>query len=56
MSMYYVYAKDVARYIVFLLDGSDSIKSGFGAVCDFVQSVVEKLNGEESKYRISVIQ
>lgn len=56
--VYYVlvYAKDVAKDIVFLLDGSDSIKSGFGAVCDFVQRVVEKLNVEESKYRISVVQ
>lgn len=41
---------------MFFLDGSDSIKCGFGAVSDFVQREVEKRNGEESKYRISVIQ
>lgn len=49
-------AKDVVKDIVFLLDGSDGTKSGFGAVCDFVQRVVEKLNVEESKYRVSVVQ
>lgn len=41
---------------MFLLDGSDGTKSGFGAVCDFVQRVVEKLNVEERKYRVSVVQ
>uniref|UniRef100_A0A8C2FA56 Collagen, type VI, alpha 3 n=1 Tax=Cyprinus carpio TaxID=7962 RepID=A0A8C2FA56_CYPCA len=49
-------AEDVAKDIVFILDDSDSIKSGFGAVCDFVQRLVEKLNVEERKYRISVVQ
>ncbi|XP_051564328.1 collagen alpha-3(VI) chain [Myxocyprinus asiaticus] len=49
-------SKDIAKDVVFLLDGSDGTKSGFHAVCDFVQSVVEKLNVEESKYRVSVVQ
>ncbi|RXN29074.1 collagen alpha-3(VI) chain-like protein [Labeo rohita] len=49
-------AEDIAKDVVFLLDGSDGTKNGFGAVCDFVQRVVEQLNVEESKYRISVVQ
>ncbi|XP_051999192.1 uncharacterized protein col6a3 [Xyrauchen texanus] len=49
-------SKDIAKDVVFLLDGSDGTKSGFHAVCDFVQSVVEKLDVEESKYRVSVVQ
>lgn len=44
------------KNILFLLDGSDGTKSGFGAVCDFVQRVVEKLNVEERKYRVFVVQ
>lgn len=56
--MYCVLAvsKDIAKDVVFLLDGSDGTRSGFHAMCDFVQRVVEKLNVEESKYRVSVVQ
>lgn len=49
-------SKILQKDIVFLLDGSDGTKSGFGAMSDFVQRVVEKLSVEESKYRVSVVQ
>ncbi|KAI7808924.1 putative collagen alpha-3VI chain [Triplophysa rosa] len=49
-------AKDIAKDVVFLLDGSDGTRSGFHAMSAFVQRVVEKLNVEESKYRVSVVQ
>ncbi|TRZ02736.1 hypothetical protein DNTS_005421 [Danionella cerebrum] len=42
--------------IVFLLDGSDNTKSGFGEVCDFVQRIVEKLKVQENANRVSVVQ
>ncbi|XP_073710891.1 collagen alpha-3(VI) chain-like [Misgurnus anguillicaudatus] len=48
--------KDVAKDVVFLLDGSDGTRNGFHAMCDFLQRVVGKLNVEESKYRVSVVQ
>lgn len=41
---------------MFLLDGSDDTKSGFPAMRDFVQRMVEALNVGESKDRISVVQ
>ena len=41
---------------MFLLDGSDGTRNGFPAMRDFVQRVVEKLNVEENKDRISVVQ
>ncbi|XP_064166861.1 collagen alpha-3(VI) chain isoform X2 [Anguilla rostrata] len=44
------------RDIVFLLDGSDGTRNGFPAMRDFVQRVVEKLNVEENKDRVSVVQ
>nr|XP_033473502.1 collagen alpha-3(VI) chain-like isoform X4 [Epinephelus lanceolatus] len=42
--------------IVFLLDGSDSTRTGFPAMRDFVERVVEKLNVGENKDRVSVVQ
>lgn len=49
-------AKDIAKDVVFLLDGSDGTRSGFHAMSAFVQRIVEKLNVDESKYRVSVVQ
>ncbi|XP_034142662.1 collagen alpha-3(VI) chain-like [Esox lucius] len=42
--------------VVFLLDGSDGTRSGFPAMRDFVQRVVEKLTVEENRDRVSVVQ
>ncbi|KAM9447352.1 collagen alpha-3(VI) chain-like [Salvelinus alpinus] len=42
--------------VVFLLDGSDGTRNGFPAMRDFVQRVVEKLNVEENRDRVSVVQ
>uniref|UniRef100_A0AAR2IY17 VWFA domain-containing protein n=1 Tax=Pygocentrus nattereri TaxID=42514 RepID=A0AAR2IY17_PYGNA len=42
--------------VVFLLDGSDGTRNGFPAMLDFVQKVVEKLNVEENRDRVSVVQ
>ncbi|XP_036420611.1 uncharacterized protein LOC118804092 [Colossoma macropomum] len=48
---------DITRKdVVFLLDGSDGTRNGFPAMLDFVQKVVEKLNIEESRDRVSVVQ
>nr|XP_046214453.1 collagen alpha-3(VI) chain-like isoform X7 [Oncorhynchus gorbuscha] len=44
------------RDIVFLLDGSDGTRSGFPALRDFVQSVVDKLSVEENRERVSLVQ
>ncbi|KAG9339527.1 hypothetical protein JZ751_023669 [Albula glossodonta] len=44
------------RDIVFLLDGSDGTRSGFSAMRDFVQRVVEKFSVGENKDRVSVVQ
>uniref|UniRef100_A0AAR2JDL9 VWFA domain-containing protein n=1 Tax=Pygocentrus nattereri TaxID=42514 RepID=A0AAR2JDL9_PYGNA len=44
------------RDVVFLLDGSDGTRNGFPAMLDFVQKVVEKLNVEENRDRVSVVQ
>jgi len=41
---------------VFLLDGTDSTRSGFPAMQDFVQRVVEKLSVDNNKDRVSVVQ
>ncbi|XP_064166864.1 collagen alpha-3(VI) chain-like [Anguilla rostrata] len=52
-----VIVDDEARKdVVFLLDGSDGTRNGFPAMRDFVQRVVEKLNVEENKDRVSVVQ
>jgi len=48
---------DVAgKDVVFLLDGSDYTRSGFAAMRDFVERVVEKLNVGENNDRVSVVQ
>jgi len=41
---------------VFLLDGSDGTQSGFSAMRDFVQKVVEALNMDDNRDRVSVVQ
>uniref|UniRef100_A0A3Q3LVW3 Collagen, type VI, alpha 3 n=1 Tax=Mastacembelus armatus TaxID=205130 RepID=A0A3Q3LVW3_9TELE len=48
--------KPAGRDFVFLLDGSDATRSGFPAMRDFVQSVVQTLSGDDSKNRVSVVQ
>ena len=44
------------RDVVFLVDGSDGTESGFPAMRDFVQRVVETLSVDDSKDRVSVVQ
>uniref|UniRef100_A0A667ZU28 VWFA domain-containing protein n=1 Tax=Myripristis murdjan TaxID=586833 RepID=A0A667ZU28_9TELE len=44
------------RDVVFLLDGSDDTRSGFPAMRDFVQRVVETLSVDDNKDRVSVVQ
>uniref|UniRef100_A0A8C7TCF7 Collagen alpha-3(VI) chain n=1 Tax=Oncorhynchus mykiss TaxID=8022 RepID=A0A8C7TCF7_ONCMY len=51
-----VHADAVKRDIVFLLDSSDGTRSGFPALRDFVQSVVDKLSVEENRERVSLVQ
>uniref|UniRef100_A0A3P8Y0D4 VWFA domain-containing protein n=1 Tax=Esox lucius TaxID=8010 RepID=A0A3P8Y0D4_ESOLU len=46
----------VGKNIVFLLDGSDDTRSGFPAMLDFVQRVVENLSIGENKDHVSVVQ
>lgn len=41
---------------MFLLDGSDGTRSGFPAMRDFVERVVEKLNVGTNRDRVSVVQ
>ena len=41
---------------MFLLDGSDSTSTGFAAMRDFVQRVVETLSVDDNKDRVSVVQ
>ncbi|XP_067371141.1 collagen alpha-3(VI) chain-like isoform X9 [Channa argus] len=48
--------KPTGRDVVFLLDGSDGTRTGFPAMRDFVHRVVEKLNVENDKDRISLVQ
>lgn len=42
--------------VVFLLDGSEGTRSGFPAMRDFVQRVVETLSVDDNKDRVSVVQ
>ncbi|XP_027879070.1 collagen alpha-3(VI) chain isoform X1 [Xiphophorus couchianus] len=44
------------RDVVFLLDGSDGTRTGFPAMRDFVQRVVETLSVDDNKDRVSVVQ
>ena len=41
---------------MFLLDGSDGTRTGFPAMRDFVQKVVETLNVDDDRDRVSVVQ
>ena len=41
---------------MFLLDGSEATRSGFTAMRDFVQKVVETLNVDDNRDRVSVVQ
>ena len=41
---------------MFLLDGSDGTRSGFPAMRDFVQRVVDTLNVDDDRDRVSVVQ
>lgn len=41
---------------MFLLDGSDGTRTGFPAMRDFVQRVVETLSVDDNKDRVSVVQ
>uniref|UniRef100_A0A669B5G4 VWFA domain-containing protein n=1 Tax=Oreochromis niloticus TaxID=8128 RepID=A0A669B5G4_ORENI len=42
--------------VVFLLDGSDTTRTGFPAMRDFVQTQVETLSVDDGKDRVSVVQ
>ena len=44
------------RDVVFLLDGSHGTQTGFPAMRDFVQKVVETLNVDGDRDRVSVVQ
>uniref|UniRef100_A0A8C5BPA0 VWFA domain-containing protein n=1 Tax=Gadus morhua TaxID=8049 RepID=A0A8C5BPA0_GADMO len=44
------------RDVVFLLDGSHGTQTGFPAMSDFVQKVVETLNVDGDRDRVSVVQ
>nr|XP_043875234.1 collagen alpha-3(VI) chain-like [Solea senegalensis] len=48
--------KPTGRDVVFLLDGSDDTRTGFPAMQDFVQRVVETLSVDDNKDRVSVVQ
>ncbi|XP_052421980.1 collagen alpha-3(VI) chain-like [Carassius gibelio] len=44
------------RDVVFLLDGSDGTRNGFPAMKEFVQRMVERLDIDENRDRVSVVQ
>lgn len=44
------------RDVVFLLDGSDGTRTGFPAMQDFVERVVQTLSVDDNKDRVSVVQ
>ena len=48
--------KPKGKDVVFLLDGSDGTRTGFSAMRDFVQRVVETLSVDDNKDRVSVVQ
>uniref|UniRef100_A0AAZ3RGB1 VWFA domain-containing protein n=1 Tax=Oncorhynchus tshawytscha TaxID=74940 RepID=A0AAZ3RGB1_ONCTS len=52
----YLISQAPRRDVVFLLDGSDDTRSGFPAMRDFVQRVVETLGVDENKDRVAVVQ
>ena len=51
-----VVRQPAGKDVVFLLDGSDGTRSGFPAMRDFVQRVVETLSVDDNKDRVSVVQ
>ncbi|XP_068577562.1 collagen alpha-3(VI) chain-like, partial [Cebidichthys violaceus] len=51
-----VVTQPTGRDVVFLLDGSDGTRTGFPAMQDFVQRVVERLSVDDNKDRVSVVQ
>ncbi|XP_034549885.1 LOW QUALITY PROTEIN: collagen alpha-3(VI) chain [Notolabrus celidotus] len=51
-----VVRKQGGKDVVFLLDGSDGTRTGFPAVRDFVQRVVETLSVDDNTDRVSVVQ
>uniref|UniRef100_A0A3Q1HSP2 VWFA domain-containing protein n=1 Tax=Anabas testudineus TaxID=64144 RepID=A0A3Q1HSP2_ANATE len=55
-SPHHVERKPAGRDFVFLLDGSDGTRTGFPAMRDFVQRVVETLSVDDNKDRVSVVQ
>ncbi|XP_064419494.1 collagen alpha-3(VI) chain [Latimeria chalumnae] len=46
----------VKRDVVFLIDGSDDVRSSFPSIRDFVQRVVETLDVGTDKVRVAVVQ
>uniref|UniRef100_A0A673Y457 VWFA domain-containing protein n=1 Tax=Salmo trutta TaxID=8032 RepID=A0A673Y457_SALTR len=56
MSTVIVQSQAPRRDVVFLLDGSDGTRSGFPAMRDFVQRVVETLGVDENRDRVAVVQ
>nr|XP_046259078.1 uncharacterized protein LOC124066600 isoform X3 [Scatophagus argus] len=48
--------RPAGKDVVFLLDGSDGTRSGFPAMRDFVQRVVDTLSVDDNKDRVSVVQ
>lgn len=51
-----VVKKPQGKDYVFLLDGSDGSRTGFSAMRDFVQAVVETLSVDDNRDRVSVVQ
>ena len=51
-----VVRQPAGKDVVFLLDGSDGSRSGFPAMRDFVQRVVETLSVDDNRDRVSVVQ
>ncbi|XP_068581260.1 uncharacterized protein col6a3 [Cebidichthys violaceus] len=51
-----VETQPTGRDVVFLLDGSDGTRTGFPALRDFLQKVIEKLSMDDNKDRVSVVQ
>ncbi|XP_047457590.1 collagen alpha-3(VI) chain-like [Mugil cephalus] len=51
-----VVKKPQGKDYVFLLDGSDGSRTGFSAMRDFVQAVVERLSVDDNRDRVSVVQ
>ncbi|XP_026150622.1 collagen alpha-3(VI) chain-like [Mastacembelus armatus] len=48
--------ESIQRDVVFLLDSSDDMQNEFQAVLGFVERMVEKLNVDENKDRVAVVQ